>query len=544
MKRIVALLVMMAFLGMTGPIAAVSESATMYMEKALKKRGKGDYFGAVSLLQMAIRVADRASQRILAQFMLGDCLMTTGKYREAKSVFEDALLNGARGEEEAEARFRIAQCYSHLGEPEKMAGACRELIAKFARSPYSELAKSLQQSAVAPTPAPTSPPTLAPAAEPIDESLLDEAFRRAPDPKPAARVAPVAPSASTDIRIEPGSGMVAGRDDQKPAPRTTASVVVAPVAVTNPSPKARSSTPSPSPTRPEPRPEVRRVSRPEPASSGTPSATLGDSSRLLSFPNLSLTAREELATAILQDQTALDPKRRDQDDLLFRLASRTALFGEHLEACKLYDQLLSVYPRSAYVEDAYFEAIRLRVVLRAYDPALTWMIAFRQTFPRSSLLPALEQLAAAARARKRAAASAPKPSAASSRALADPRYREAKRKLENQRFSLALADFQALVRQYPDSPKMWHELAIVQYQLQKLGDAETSLNNLLALDPEETVANEARSLRGHIYYLQGKVQKAVDEYKAAGKNEAPGLDYFNSESAAVRIGKSRGGKQR
>lgn len=541
MKRCVVAFLLLGCFGLADAAVAVSESATMYMEKALKKRSKGDYYGAVSLLQMAVRVADRSSQRILAQFMLGDCLLATGKYREAKSVFEDALLNGARGEEEAEARFRIAQCYSHLGEAAKMESACHELIGKFQRSPYSELAKSLLQAGAARAAA----PPIEPIAGAVDDENLDEAFRTK------------AQSSPDRIHIEPVSGMInqpsaaAGSPNAEPV---------------RPEPKASSGTREPArqksnlaatasrpgtkvvETTPEPESGPRSMRVPEPArrEATPPSAPQSEPAlpgeRLLVFPGLSLQEKEALATSILKDQEILDPQRSDQDGLLLRLASQTALFGEPLEACKLYDKLLAGYPRSVHVEEAYFEAIRLRVILRAYDTALTWSDAFRKTFPKSRRLPLLEQLVQIARSRKGKAGATS--SSGSAEALKDPRYREAKRKLDGKKYALALADFQALVGKYPDSPRLWHELAIVQYQLQKLPEAEESLGRLLALEPGEPIDNEARSLLGHIYYLQGKVQKAVDEYKAAGKNETAGLDYFNSESAALRIGKSRNGKQR
>jgi len=105
---------------------------------------------------------------------------------------------------------------------------------------------------------------------------------------------------------------------------------------------------------------------------------------LLAIPTAEGVAREEIATRILQatNHYELDPKAEGQDNVLLEIASLTAQFGELVESCKRYDQLLREHPQSALVETAYFEAIRLRTILKVYGAAISWGNSFQQLFAR------------------------------------------------------------------------------------------------------------------------------------------------------------------
>ena len=117
----------------------------------------------------------------------------------------------------------------------------------------------------------------------------------------------------------------------------------------------------------------------------------------------------------------------------------------------------------------------------------------------------------------------------------DPRYRQAKRRVADNRFSLALNDFQGLTDAHPDVPTLWWELALVQIQLQRYDEAEESLTRLLALQPDN---QDARSLLGYVHYHQKDYNQAADDYRQAGSSENDGLKFFDPQTAARRMERS------
>jgi len=108
----------------------------------------------------------------------------------------------------------------------------------------------------------------------------------------------------------------------------------------------------------------------------------------LAFEPVSDTRKEELVSEILvlQDKIKnIGETKPGADALLFELGKNTSDFGELVEACKIYDKLLSLHPNSSYAERAYYEAIRLRAVLGVHEAVVAWAKAFNEAFPLLSM---------------------------------------------------------------------------------------------------------------------------------------------------------------
>ncbi len=102
---------------------------------------------------------------------------------------------------------------------------------------------------------------------------------------------------------------------------------------------------------------------------------------------------------------------------------------------------------------------------------------------------------------------------------------------------MALRDFETLSRAYPDQPVIWWDLALVQVQQERYGEAETSLNRLLALDPEN---KDGRSLLGYVHYQKKDFQKAAAVYEKTDESASgEGLKFFDPQNAAKRMQKTR-----
>ncbi len=290
-------------------------------------------------------------------------------------------------------------------------------------------------------------------------------------------------------------------------------------------------------------PEPETFTRPAistPASSRPPDSLAA----LLTFPKLSRQESESLATEILKDQEEMQLRSGGTPDaeLLIRLAGNTARFGELKEACRLYDQLLRLHPASRFVEEAYFEAIRLRVILRAYAAAQQWGATFLKSFPKSSRREAMQKLLdhAARQSGKKGPAGGKQGAAATGpddELSRDPHYREGNRLREEGKYALALDHFQRLTTRFAAHPRLWHELALLEIQMRLYPQAEKHVKKLLEIDPNHS---EGRSLLGYIHYQRREYQKAAGDYQKAreakkGSRPEEGLTFFDSESAARRL---------
>lgn len=453
-------------------------------------------------------------------------------------------------------------------------------------------------------PAKKSPKTPAPADDPEVAELLKSGRFDVIDPNGPSKPGknPSRSSAPDDARVSAllGSGEFEEIGAEKPSSTPSPAHVEAPPADDeeavpirrapglppredgSETPEPEKPEPSPEPTSPEPQPAVTAAPRmvsapaqpapiqPPPVRSAPATADSSTPSDLLVYAPLPQPEQEALATTILADQTMLQktPDAAGNDEVLFRLALNTARFGEHLEACRLFDQLLSSHASSPKVEEAYFEAIRLRTILRAFPSVQSWGATFLKTFPTSSRRAKVERLVAYAASQNRKPAAKPtkatKPTsrpAQSSRQPENPRqspqqtrsadesftdpasqalrkdrrYQQARTRLDQGHYALAMADLQGLSTEHPKTPLVWYDLALVQIQGKRITDAEQSLNRLLELQPENP---EARSLMGYLHYHAQEYGRAAADYEHAGSTDREGLTFFDPEFAARRMEKS------
>ncbi len=609
-KRLLLPAAMAALFGISVPAAdAAGKGATAVMEQAIKQRSAGDLNGAIRNLRKAVDTVENPVQRSLARFMLGDCLMEARKPADAAEIYTSILDGDPTDEEQAEVLFRLAQCSKSMGDLAGMKKFCRQITSKHPDSPFAELAGLLSKSAAAeqaasevltaaasqagtpaetespavadavsvqdaaPTPAPAPSTRPVPVYEGVDqETIAALQSRPQPQPKPAPETGPkpaepapkpaqkpletpktAVPSELPDESLAPGEPVAntvssaRSRPSEAPAPATepTDQAVKA---------KPRASIPQES-AKEAVIPQAREPRRTEHRGSSGETVDIAD---IVALPPLSGEEREALATQILQDQEIVkaNPTAPGTDDVLARIAEATARFGEPVEACKVYDRILTEFPRSKLIERAYFEGIRLRAVLGLKPMVSQWGKVFLDTFPKSRRAGDVRRLvdwadrsasgdvsarpgdrvkkpaAKAEAAKRQEAASASSPEYAPEK---DPRYRQAKRRVADNRFSLALNDFQGLTDAHPDVPTLWWELALVQIQLQRYDEAEESLTRLLALQPDN---QDARSLLGYVHYHQKDYNQAADDYRQAGSSENDGLKFFDPQTAARRMERS------
>ncbi len=603
-RRLLLAAVVAAVFGIAPPaVDAAGKGATAFMEQAIKQRSAGDLNGAIRNLRKAVETAENPFQVSLARFMLGDCLMEAKKPADASEIYTSILDGNPAEEEQAEALFRLAQCSKSMGDLAGMKKFCRQIISNHSDSPFAELAGLLSKSAAAEqaasealtaaaspagtpvetgstetvaAPAPSTRPV--PVYEGVDQETIAAMQSRShpqpePEPKPEPESKPAEPTPKPAPEpVKPPKAVVEPElPDESPAPAEPAAKTVSPARsrpseAPAPAPepadqavqaqaKARTALPREAPREvavsqtPEPR-------RPERRGSSGEMTGIAD---LVALPPLSGEEREALATQILQDQEIVkaNPTASGTDEVLARIAEATARFGEPVEACKVYDRILTEFPQSKLIERAYFEGIRLRAALGLKPMVSQWGKVFIDTFPKSRRADDVRRLVAwadrtASRegSPRRPADRVKKPAApvkagkrqeaatTSSREYApekDPRYRQAKRRIADNRFSLALNDFHGLTDAHPDVPLLWWELALVQIQLQRYDEAEESLTRLLALQPDN---QDARSLLGYVHYHQKDYNQAADDYRQAGASESDGLKFFDSQTAARRMERS------
>ncbi|HOY66544.1 MAG TPA: tetratricopeptide repeat protein [Candidatus Ozemobacteraceae bacterium] len=573
-----------------GPLSA-GPAATESMERAIKQRSAGDLDGAIRNLRKAVDASEVAAQRSLASFMLGDCLIESRKHAEAVEIYRGILERQPADEERAEALFRLAQCRQALGDHAGVKKLCRQIAADHGDTAYAELARLLLKSSEAARAAePTEPPAESGEATAVAATPAEPvAAAPVPGPAPAAR-----PPARTTRPVPQYEGVdpeTVAAAQAKAAPEAVQPTTPVREPVRRPAVEPRTAAPAPAPVAPAPaaspakpvaapakpiaqpavsaqpkRPAPKAASNEEeeapveaqaPTAPARParSAAVPDVSDLLTLPPLSSDEREALATQILHDQEKIkaDPSSAGSDEVLMRIAEATARFGEPVEACKTYDRVLTGFPKSKHIERAYFEAIRLRAVIGLRPAVAQWGEVFLRSFPKSRRTGDVQRLITWARnapspAKKAATAgagparSAKAGGAGSERATkgefdpeSDPRFRQAKRRIADNRFALAMNDFQVLTDAHPDVPVLWWELALVQIQLQQYDEAEKSLDRLLSLQPDN---QDARSLLGYVHYHQKDYNQAAADYRQAGATESEGLKFFDSQTAARRMERS------
>ncbi len=439
---------------LSSALDAAGRPATDLMSEALKLRTLGKLSPAIEKLREAVELGTGPVQKNLARFMLGDCLMEAGQPARARDIFSEILDSETDDENSAEALYRIAQCYSKLGNAESMRKSCRSMLSRYPSSPFAELARALLKtggSEIAlpensdpnlpmhslaprksgPEAAPEEPqanpevsdssvqarpqklarvvpgktlPRQPVQSEPEEKAQAEESAGSSSSAKGAAQEARAtipdlpspAPSSAPSPSEKPQAPPVKSRE--KRAQARTGQVPSASVAAPKSGSTAEpSSTAVPAPEPPAPK-SVARAPAPK-ERQPTPAPAPVAIADLLDFPSASQDDRESLATEILKDQQYLATEKNpsDKDEVLFRMAEATLQFGEFLAACKTFDLILTECPKSKLVEKAYFQAIRLRAKLGVYPSVVEWGEVFLNTFPRSSRIPDMKRLVAFAR---------------------------------------------------------------------------------------------------------------------------------------------------
>ncbi|MEW6709753.1 MAG: tetratricopeptide repeat protein [Candidatus Riflebacteria bacterium] len=504
-KKPVFLMLMMAA---AAGCSFAAEKATDLMSLALKNKAAGKTVLAAEQLQKAIKQAKSDMQKNLARFMLGDCQIESGQYSQASITFQQLRESNLSDEEMAEATYRLMQAESFSGNQKKARRLFDEIHKNHRSSPYYELAQAFYQAQKhisAPVNEEKTVPVRktepqSPRPEPAKETIIAKAIIEKPVEKPVEAAKETKPVQPTEPSVEPV------------------------------------------------RPAI-EVSRPAISAAKEDSALIEILREALAVEIRE--NKDDLVPEILrfQDQLKENQGKPGTDQILFDLAGLTLEFGETLEACKLYDQILNQHPTSVYVERAYYEAIRLRAVLGVHEAVVSWGKAFMAAFPSSEYTSRVKALLhysgkngqiELVRHPKTLKPSMEKPAVQQptkngSAIEKDSLYLQASRKMKDGKYNLAMADLKKLAAQYPDSPQIWWDLTLVNVQSENFPEAENAVKKLLLLDPDN---EEANSLLGYIHYRLEDYQQAASAYDRAGEPEGKGVTFFDAKKAAERMKKT------
>lgn len=524
LQRLFAITFIAAGILLVAEPASASRKATDLMSAALKQRAAGNIHEAISSFEYALENTNSPVQRNLARFMLGDCQIEAGLHREAVRTFNELLESVSNPEEQAEAIYRLMQAESALGNRSRAESLFARMRRNHRSSPYYELGQAFMKSEGLRMEADELPET------PTAKKTAVAAVVAPVTPEPAPAPAPVS----------------APKQSKKEAPARS-EIVEEPVA---PSPKPAASAPA------------QPVTRPAPGSVKLGNETTRLLQSVLRVETAEADRKEELATRILSLQDSLKDgaDRSGMDKVLLELAECTASFGELLEACKTYDQLLSNHPASPLVEKAYYEAIRLRAILGVHEAVIGWAKAFLAAFPTSEYRARVRALVEYSQAGGRVDLGQPvdtsvsaktvaknSPSgattsieAANSALTADSEYTAASQKMKDGRYNLALLDFKRLSGKHAQAPQIWWDLSLVYVQLEEFANAEKAIKQMLRLDPDNQDAN---SLLGYIHYRLENYEEAATAYEQAGESEGRGVNFFDAKNASQRMKKTAGKRQ-
>lgn len=508
MKFVWFKLVMILLFCLVSTQLLASRQATDLMSEALKMRSAGNLSQAANLLEQAIASADRPLQKKLARFMLGDTQLELRQYKAAIKTYNRLIDTLSDKEEIAEAKFRIMQSESALGNKSRVQNLFGQLRREHGKSPYYELAQAFMKVEGMKLPEMTSPAERKPAAKVVAKASSATAAPQktpapAPKPKSVPKSAPATPRSAAD------------------STKTRTSVAT-------------------------------QDSRPGAGLKKVDAQTAGLLKQILTVKVLEGQAQQDLVTSILrlQDQLKDGKDKPGMDKVMMELAENTVLFGELLEACRTYDEILALHPSSSVVEKAYFEAIRLRAVLGVHEAVVPWAKAFLAAFPTSEYKTAVRAFIEYSEAKgaidfSNAEASPAGAIAAlatdssgeveNAKLKADKIYVQATRKMREGKYNMALLDFQRLSQTYPDAPQIWWDIALLYVQAEDFKKAEVAVRQKLRFDPQN---EEANSLLGYILYRLEDYDEAASAYEQTGASEGRGITFFDGKSAAERMKKT------
>lgn len=494
-KPALLVLLLLLNLGLSAGMLFAGEKATDLMSLALKNKSIGKTGLAIEQLQRAVSLSPNSMQKNLALFMLGDCQLGAGKYSHAVKTFKKLREIVVDPEERAEAIFRLLQAETFSGNSKNADRLLREMKKNHRKSPYYELTKSFVKA----------------------QGLVKSA-----DLKIATTSIPSLSSQGSD-----DSAKIVKMPEKAKKEASSKVKVLAKTSKTNPK------------KRPEKLNEV-------------PSETADLLKEILTIEVAENKSELVAKILVLQDKLKNGPQQKGMDQALYELAVLTTRFGESLEACKLYDQLLNLHPSSPHVESAYYEAIRLRASLGVHEAVVSWAKAFLGAFPASDLRNRVKalllyserngkiDLSKAKKPSKKAAKRSSNPGMDESEKLkVDRDYIQAARKMEEGKYNLALIDLKNLTKTYPRASKVWWDMALVYVQFEDYHNAEKSTKKMLEINPG---SEEGNSLLGYIHYRLEEYQKAASAYGKAGAPDGKGVTFFDAKSAAERMKRSVGSK--
>ena len=494
-----------------------ASKTTDLMSDALKQRSKGNISGAIKGFKQAVDSAPTLLQRNLALFMLGDCQMETSQYSDAVTTFSELSKKATTPDERAEALYKLMEANSNLGNSDKVSEAYSELKRKYPKSAYRE---------------------------------IGDAFMKAENIMESEYTGPI------DIE-EPKVPVEKPVKENKSPTKTETKIAKAETKPVKPAEKKAKVEPKPAQTAAKPTPSKSTTTGGKKLDNRT-TAILEE---ILRVEPVSDSERDNLVSKILsyQDKLKDGEKGPGKDKVLFDLAEATFKFGELLEACKTYDKILSLYPASPLVEDAYFQSIRLRAILGVHQAVVEWSRAFNITFPESKYKQKIAALVSYSQAggkvqlakkssasssgsgksgkqtSGKTAASSGGVSAANADLKASSMYQNAVKKMNDGKYSAALEDLKILASKFSDSSQLWWDTTLVYVQLEEFKQADKSIRKMLLLDPENSDAN---SLLGYIQYRLENYDEAASAYEQAGESEGEGVTFFDTKTASERMKKS------
>ena len=497
-----------------------ASKTTDLMSDALKQRSKGNIPGAIKGFKQAVDSAPTLLQRNLALFMLGDCQIELNKYSDAVTTFTELSKKATTPDERAEALYKLMESYSNLGNSEKVGEAYSELKRKYPKSAYRE---------------------------------IGDAFMKAENIMESEYTGPI------DIEEPKISAEKPIKDNKSPA-KTDTKIAKAETKSAKPAEKKAK-------TETKPAQNTTKSTASKPAQSKASEGKKLDSrttailEEILRVEPVSDSERDDLVSKILsyQDKLKDGEKGPGKDKIMFSLAEATFKFGELLEACKTYDKILSLYPASPLVEDAYYQSIRLRAILGVHQAVVEWSRAFNITFPESKYKQKIAALVSYSQAggkvqlakkssssgssgsktkqasNNTAKTSSGDTSSANAALKASSMYQNAIKKMNDGKYSSALDDLKVLASKFSDSSQLWWDTTLVYVQLEEFKQADKSIRKMLLLDPENSDAN---SLLGYIQYRLENYDEAASAYEQAGESEGEGVTFFDAKTASERMKKT------
>jgi tetratricopeptide (TPR) repeat protein len=482
------------------------EKATDLMSLALKNKAAGKTGLAIDQLEKAVERSQSALQKQLALFMLGDCQLESGRYSHAAKTFEHLRNNANDSEAQAEATYRLLQAETFLKNRKKAARLYGEIKKSYRSSPYYELAKAFVN------------------AQNISQDIEQPELKKSNNRQKIAEQ-------KVDKKEKEPAVAISKKQEAEPKPievnqRTEEKVAQKPT------------------VRSAPATSDKKQAKAATKASQAQADLLKDALTITTN-----SSKDNLVSEILSLQDSLKTATSGQDQILFELAGKTLEFGETLEACKIYDQILNQHPTSAYVEQSYYESIRLRAILGVHEAVISWAKAFLAAFPASRYAQSVKallfysenngQIDYSGGVANNSTATDRLPKAAekddSERLKKDSNYLQATRKMKDGKYNLALIDLKNLAKQYPAASQIWWDLALVHVQCEDFPEAEKAVKKMLRINPDN---EEGNSLLGYIHYRLEDYQQAASAYDRAGEAGGNGVNFFDPKRAAERMKKS------